>query len=287
MSQSPKVTPEQDELMWQLAESGEPNALEDFGRRYPDLRPEMTRRLNMVRSLKGSRPQQTSGRRFMPSRRDPDRPSPWVTGGLVVGLALGVAFVTFAAMQYLDGRRQTVAQTNPGVERPRNAAGSESGATETPDNTSGPVGNNPVITPGVPNPQFQPADPFQTKVTVVSGRVRLRQALDDIARQANITLEMAPGMPDLEIRCDYRDAPALAVLTDMGKNFGFTPMRQGDRNALLVPATDPTRRPLDGVGQSGAPVDPQRTPPVGASDPGALPLPADEANPTGQIRPNR
>ena len=283
MSQSPKVTPEQDELMWQLAESGEPHALEDFGRRYPDLRGEMTRRLNMVCSLKGSRPQAASGRRFMPSRRDPDQPSPWLTGGLVVGLALGVAFVTFAAMQYLDGNRQTVAQTTPAVNQTQNPTPTEGSTPDIPDNTSGAVGNNPVITPGVPNPQFQPADPFQTKVTVVSGRVRLRQALDDIARQANITLEMAPGMPDLEIRCDYRDAPALAVLTDMGRNFGFTPLRQGDRNALLVPATDPTRRNPEGIGQSGEPVNPERTPPVGATD-GTLPLPDEEP---GRANPNR
>lgn len=283
MSQTPKIMPEQDELMWQLAESGEPHALEDFGRRYPDLRPEMTRRLNMVRSLKGSRPQLTSGRRFMPSRRDPDRPSPWVTGGLVVGLALGVAFVTFAALQYLDGSRQTVAQTAPAINQPQNPQNPDGPGVTSPNNTSEAAGNNPTITPGVPNPQFQPSDPFQTKVTVVSGRVRLRQALDDIARQANVTLEMAPGMPDLEIQCDYRDAPALAVLTDMGRNFGFTPLRQGDRNALLVPATDPTRRNLDGVGQSGEPVNPERTPPAGAAG-GGLPLPTEE---TGQANPNR
>lgn len=229
-----KVPPEIDELMWQIAEADEPAAYAEFEARYPEFIQEMSKRTEMVRSLKGSRPAHAVRKRdrFMPSRQVQSRPvSAWALALVGVAAMAGVSFATYGVVKYVESQnpvKPTIIVQNPPAQTPQN--------TNLPTTTGG----TPQTTPDnaqQPPPQ-EPVDPFDTPVTVIADRTSLQEALYSIATQAGVTLELAPEFPNTEISIDYRGLPAIQVLRDMGRNFGFTPFVQTRNSALLIPALE-------------------------------------------------
>jgi len=238
------IPPEIDELMWSIAESDDSAAIEDFGDRYPSFRPEMAKRLQMVRSLRGARPQaaepKPKRKPFVPSResvpyREPGRWMMPVAAGFVL---VSVVFATYAVTIYTQRQKPDTAVTQP-VHTTTTAPAAQELAPEvtvptvqTPRNSAG---NTPPVAE---------VSPFDRPVTLVADQISLANALNLIARQIGVTLSSAPGMPDIDIAADYRNVPARQVLEDLGRNFGFTPLIQSEREALLIPAVDPN--PGDG-----------------------------------------
>ena len=245
-----KLPPELDELMWQIAEQGDAKAFDEFQDRYPEYMPEMLKRSSMVRGLKGSRPAHALRKRdrFMPSRQVKQNPVPnWALALVAAGLIAGGSFATYGIIRFNDSQKavnQPVAQTNQDTQQP---------LTNFQQNPPPVKNQNP--TPPV-NEQNAPPEivlPFDTLVTVINSRITLEEALFSIASQAGVKLEVAPGFPELDISIDYREAPAMEVLRDMGRNFGFSVFKQTETVALLVPARDETnpQDPLPLAGRSG------------------------------------
>ncbi len=261
-----KFSPEIDDLMWTVAESGDPAAVDEFCVRHPESADEARKRFTMVANLKGSRPKsarRSSPERFMPSARQVGPGVPrW---GYVAATALvlaGIVVATVGTVRYLDTKAKLAGQegsggTMQGFEQPTVIvpAGGQ------PTQQDRPGGQPTAETGGAPAPEV--VLPFDRLVTIVSKNASLSACLNDIALQAGIKLESAPGMPELNIELDYRETPAIAVLQDMGRVFGFSVMRQDASTALLIPAVDPTKRndqpPTSG---SSGPVNPN--PPAGA-----------------------
>ncbi|MEZ5162584.1 MAG: hypothetical protein R2688_02320 [Fimbriimonadaceae bacterium] len=198
-----KIPPEIDSLMWQLAESEDVAALDQFGQKYPDYKVEMTRRLKMVRGLKGAKPEKAAKTRdkFMPSPRVRAYGSPrWVMPVVAIGLLASVVFATVGTMRFMDSvNKKQVAETNEPVQMPGDQLG-QADPNLGPGNSTPSNPENNSVEP--PEPQVPPT-PFDTHVTVVASRIRLADALQDIAAQAGVSLEWAPGMPDIEIAVDY------------------------------------------------------------------------------------
>lgn len=258
-----KIPAELDELMWTLAEVDDPAAIDEFGERHPELRGELVKRLQMVRGLRGARPRHPLASpdvAFRPSANAPRyAPTPrWLAPAAAVFVLGSVVFATVAVTTYINRQNQT-ARTQPS--EPANPTDTNSAVTSS--STGNPDSNSTTAGPEQQPPQNPPIEqpkapgPFDRPITVVASRISLSQALDLIARQAGVTLTSAPGMPDFEIAADYRNVSTIVILQDLGRNFGFTPMIQSEREALLIPATDPgapeSPRPITGT---SSPIDP-------------------------------
>ncbi len=229
-----KVPPHIDELMWQIAEADDTSAYAEFEARYPEFIAEMSKRAELVRGLKGSRPAKAVRKRerFMPSRRVQPTPVPaWALGIDAVAAMAGVAFATYGVAKFVESRnpqQPTIIVQQP----PQNP----------PQNVNLPTNSNqtpkPETNPTTPLPPEEPLKPFDTPVTVIANQTTLQEALYSVATQAGVTIELAPNFPDLDISIDYRGVKAIDVLNDMGRNFGFTPFVQTDTSALLIPALE-------------------------------------------------
>lgn len=265
-----RVPPELDDMMWRLAESSDEKGHAEFLIRYPDYKSEFEKRIAMVNGLKGSRPKASRARPdFMPSARSLASASGPPRLALVGAAALvlaGTVFATLGTVRYLDSRRPvatTATAPDNHQQQPITTGGGQ------PEGGQLPVANNHDPKRDLPE-IVAPVSPFDSLVTVVATKLRLSNCLDDVARQAGIRLESAPGMEalDMDIEVDYRGVPAAAVLEDLARNFKFTILRQSADTALLVPAVDP-KKPLESgtAGTSGP-----SGPPTTGGDSGLSPV---------------
>ena len=262
-----KIPREMDELMWSVAEADDPQATAEFGERYPDLRVEMTKRLKMVRGLKGSRPR-SRAERFVPVqtvRRF--GPTKLAVAGVTALVLVSVGFASYAVFQITRKQDSNTAPIGPAasIDLPSGFVA--------PDDAVEPLEMNPDRTSGGDaNAAVPITDLFQNLVTISEPRILLTDAIRAVAVQAGVTITIAPGFQDLYIRIEYIDAPAKQVLADMGRVFGFTAMQQNARSALIIPAVDPldASSPPFGLGSSelipGEVVPSQPEVPIGQSD---------------------
>jgi hypothetical protein len=74
--------------------------------------------------------------------------------------------------------------------------------------------------------------------TVRLDHVNLLTALDAIAMQCRLHLEVAPDMPNPDIRLDAEGKSGLQILQDLGNQYGFSAFDQGNGNVLIIPARE-------------------------------------------------
>lgn len=237
-----RYTPSEDELMWLLAEQDDEGAIEAFLRRYPQHRLELLRRCRLVRELKGSRPasEEVVSRipRFSP-RAVPERRSrpAWAWSAVLAVVLVGVGFGSYRLVRQADLR---------GRETPA-LARDEAPQKEAPSSIS-PLPRREIEATPVPPPASPPARvpevapyvrPLDRPVTLRHARISLVEAINEVVLASGIAVQIAPGTPNPQIVCDYRNVPALEILKDLGRNFGFTAFEQDDRTVLIIPARDP------------------------------------------------
>lgn len=80
--------------------------------------------------------------------------------------------------------------------------------------------------------------PFDRPVSIMSSQTTLKAALRDVADQAGISLDVAPGLEDMDITANYNQVKAQVVLEDLGRTCGFTVLIQTETLALLIPARE-------------------------------------------------
>jgi len=228
-----KVPKDVDLLMWELAERGDPKAFEEFVQRYPQHRAELIKRASMVSGLKeakiGPDPSPPIPR-FIPRQSPPQSPE-WRWAPAFAIILLGV----LAYASYL-----VTASYVSKADQPRYVAAPNAGL---PD-------RNERITPKLPEPQSkqgqaqnnrenQNEPPMERPITIKIERAPLLVVLDAVAAEAGLLLEVGPKMPNPEIRMEYVQVPGTQILNDLGRAFGFTALKQGERRYLIVPAIDP------------------------------------------------
>jgi hypothetical protein len=234
-----RLSPEVDRLMWLAAESEDPAAIEDFAERFPGLRNELAKRIEMVRRMRASGREAHAGA-AVPPFRAPRRMGRqtlalrWSMAALALtALAFGSFHVTrawiarpapeekaTAALRYepvpdalLEGRDEP--ETSPSVQESSTASGAQ---------------------PPDDEPHAVPA--WQKRYTVKLENVGLRTALEAIAQQCGLEMVLPPDLPDDQVVVDYRSMTAQEMLADMGLRFGFTAFDQGEGKVLVVPARE-------------------------------------------------
>jgi hypothetical protein len=242
-----KVPEHLEELVWQVADANDPVLDADFETRYPDFAAEMRARRALSARLKAMRPAEEPIPDFQP-REKSDAPE-WreraiwaAAAGLV---AISVVAASFGAAAYIfrptnvepQKSDPPVVVVNPPAAEPN-------------QETPAPQVQEPAPQPSAQEPPPAPETPFDRLITFRMEQASLSQVLAEVARQAGLSLESAPGMPDPIIEASYTDSTAREVLRDLGRNFGFTALEQGRSSVLVIPATGrPTTPPPTGPGQ--------------------------------------
>jgi len=225
-----------DELMWLIAEEGDPSAMDAFCKRHPELAREMQRRFSMVRDLKGHRPASKPAVPQFQVREvvEPAPPMPrwvWVTGAAAALFAIGYASflgvsksLTPAPTKPTPVAQQPIA--NPPEPEKRILTGNDF-----PQN----------IVPPAPKPE--PDDLWRKPVTLNVDQTSLIAIFNEITAQTALNIELGPNLADTPVSYRAQAKPALEVLKELGKMVGFTVFEQGKNSVLIIPAVDPNTLP--------------------------------------------
>lgn len=239
-----KVPREIDELMWEVADNRSEALVEQFGSRYPEFVGELEKRIQMVADLKGSRPTRSLPAFEPRSEIRNLGPSRLAVASIAALVLCSVTFAAYALVQFNQSRHIDEPMTRPEliftppdfVEEP-----------------SAPEGSVEPVEPnlGTADPPVRPIethDPYLTAVSIESEEISLQAAIVQIAEQAGLHANVLPGFEDLKIRISYKDQPALGIIQALGKQFGFTAVRDATVDILIVPTrtgaplTDPNTR---------------------------------------------
>ncbi|RYG49277.1 hypothetical protein EON79_01835 [bacterium] len=245
-----QVPPEIESLIWTIAEDPTEKAVQEFHGRYPTYAGELARRIATVRALKGAGKENPPRRPGFTPRPEPapaGRTAAWAAGLALAAVA--VASFTFA----IFARRQPDApapQPIPVVVAPKPTPTIEPKPIPQPDPEpaltndlqEGDVGPIKEETPSWRKPR---------KVTLKG--VALVTALQTIAAQGGLKIQIDPGMPNPTINVSYQNLNTVEILQKMGLEYAFTPYDQGDGSVIIVPAredegqdsSDPERKRYD------------------------------------------
>lgn len=247
-----RIPPEIDQLMWDIAEQANSQALDQFETRYPEYKLEMAQRIAMVRGLRGSTRRPVERPRFQP------RPAPaptWSSPRMVaiaatlVLAAIGVASFTIGTL-LRPATKTTVVGVDPGPKvvpfepKPKENPAPKEPEPSTPEVTQTP----PVQVPAYLKP---------TDLTL--RKADLAIALKSIAAAGGLRLEIAPGLPQIDVVVDYRGLTPIQMLQELGRTYAFTAFEQEPGTVLIVPAVDETNPPAP------TPMPPTETPTSGGT----------------------
>lgn len=225
-----------DELMWLIAEEGDPSAMDAFCKRHPEMAREMQRRFSMVRDLKGHRPASKPEVPQFQVREVAESAPPlprwvWVTGASAALFAIGYA-------SYL-GVSKSLAPTPT---KPTPVAEQLQATMPEPEKrilTGNDFPQN--IVPPAPKPL--PDDLWRKPVTLNVDQTSLIAVFNEITAQTALNIELGPNLADTSVSYRAQAKPALEVLKELGTMVGFTVFEQGKNSVLIIPAVDPNTLP--------------------------------------------
>lgn len=227
-----KIPLEIDELMWQVAEAGDPMARLEFAGRYPQWVTELDKRAAVVRRFRSAKPA-ASVAPFQPalSANQARRPFSWRGAPMALaGLALAAIVVGQVVVSLSSSSQSRTSDIAP--------LGRSAGL--------GPaIGREAVVKEGrsVDGPiSVKALDPQRLVVNIASGP-SLRATLLNLARDSKINLVFAPGFKDEQVKIEVHYADYRHALERMGHEFGFTAFEQEEGTFLLVPEVDQDREP--------------------------------------------
>lgn len=238
------------ELMWLLAEQGEPSAIEAFTKKYPEHRVELLHRVKILRGIKSVRSDGLtsagSAAEFKPLSHIKELPKEfnWVPIKVGSGL-LGVGLVAFLLTSQFTGKTQSVQVQSPSVTQPTPATNSDpmERMYSLPQDRSTKVEPG-KLDPGAmqPVPTAEPLALLQRHVTVKADEERLLGVLNEISLQTGLMFQIAPGLADSPLSVDFHDITAEEALREIGQmlNIGF--FEQNPGQILIIPNGNTEKR---------------------------------------------
>ncbi|MDX2064367.1 MAG: hypothetical protein SFX74_01360 [Fimbriimonadaceae bacterium] len=240
-----RIPEEIDSLMWGIAESGDPSAVDQFAVRYPQYEAEMRKRIALVSGFKRAKPKTDPVRsvpKFSPRREIAEPRASWTPAAWAIGLSLAALGVASFTAFSLFGPKPTRDRPPVVADQGNQPEVKPWGSNPRPDVA-------PPISPvdGMrtePNPRDVPplrtGEPAYLRPTSVHiAKAKLADALALIGAQSGLEVVVAPGFPDVEVTVDYDGLSAIQILQELGRDYGFTAFDQGNGSVIAVPATDP------------------------------------------------
>jgi len=232
-----KIPADLDALMWTITEDNDMAAIDDFERRFPQFKGELATRIAMVRGLKQSRPAVRTVApipRFVP--RDSGPPAANRRSVFAVAMLGGLAVVALGAYAVVANLpkptpvlvpKNEVIHTQPEQDPNENAVGNM-------DREPGAL--NPTNPGTSTNPSV--AMPWDKPQSVSITDAALIDVLKLIAETCGLRIELAPNMPNPVVSVRYTNRAGMDMLKDLGRQYKFTPLEQGQGEVLIVPAVE-------------------------------------------------
>jgi hypothetical protein len=248
-----KIAPEIDRLMWTIAETGQTAAADDFNNRFPELKTELSRRVELMQELRKAKSLHINAvptpPAFHPSAKIPrsfgTAKGPTVAIALLAGAAIAVA--SYVVVGNMTRGTPTASGPDPACQVPLTPPPTHMSPpapkeTEMQTPASGQQGKHVNTmtsgagTPDVPAVQNETtADPMAEPQHVRLDGVPLKVAVKAIGSMCHIDIELAPGVPDQQVVAHYDGVSGRDIITDMGQRYGFAMVEDGKAKVLLIP----------------------------------------------------
>lgn len=227
-----------DRLLWTLAEHGDEKANEDFVKRFPQRRQELVQRTDAVKALKHAAPPadlEIPDFHLVPIKTQ----IPWKPISAVTALAaasiLGLLLLRPVATSQPEAKMSAATQAESklvfsdvdGMPQPQKHNLSQSEALR---DDYGARTNQDIRREKAQNP---PGMTIVRKLQMEGQPLSL--VLKLLAEQANLKLEVYPGLDDQEVSVDYRNEAALLIYQDLGKRYGFDAFEDKPGQIVVVP----------------------------------------------------
>jgi hypothetical protein len=236
------IPKELDELMWLVAESSDPAAIEDFQERHPIYQGELLKRIRTVRALKdaGRAPKAQPPVFVSPTKAQPQ--FKWWVAAVAFGALSVVAIGAWRMMP--PSYSHTLTDVGPGEQVISNARSSgPAPADSTKPSTfpdPGPLATNqpsPSNQTQRPNDEI-PVYPIDEPKSVSLEMAPLHTAIQAIAASGNYVVTIAPGTPNPEVKVNFENMTPFEMLKRLGDEYAFVPVIDGEYAILIIPKKD-------------------------------------------------
>ena len=228
--------PEIDRLMWALSENPNPQAMDEFGVRYPEWRSELLHRVGMVRGLRQSGTAKSAPKGAIPKfqLREPPRAipaRPLTFFGAVALCALAAASYVAVSNGSAQPPKQPLVPPVDLEPLKQQTVVKSNGSPTPPPQQNDQQAAPPRSTAEQPPMYLKPRD-LEVKGATI------RDALHLITNGTGIHLVIGPGFADQVVTLDYRNKNTLEMLMDMADRYAFTVSDEGDGTYLVIPVAD-------------------------------------------------
>jgi len=241
------ISPEIDRLLWAVAESGSEQARMEFLQRYPTYQAELEKRASLVSGLKAKRPtpdQVVLRPQFKPRPEVKPTKRPygnWVAGGFA--LAAVVALGYLGARAFSPPAPVTTQALPPPIQSQVDPPKVANPVEKSPNDAPQEAPENRKVTPPASDPSSVPPindqmNPWQKSQDVKVASAPLQTVLQMVAIRGGMKLEIAPGMSNPTISYEAHSKNAVDIMKDLGHQYGFTPMLDGENTVIAIPAVD-------------------------------------------------
>jgi len=225
-----------DELMWTVAEGGDPHAISEFGDRYPNMREELLKRLKTVQALKAGKRSVKAGAvpTFRTTQTKPVNWRPiWATFAVTI-----LAISAFGVWRINAAPTPVVNVPTINVEAPKLPESNieVDRGLPSPHSMNGERRTEPPINPPIVEPPTSVGLPIRTSLQVESAS--LHTAITMIADAGKLSVTIAPGTPDPVIRVDFQDMTPMDMLKELGQQYAFDTLLDGERAIIIIPKKD-------------------------------------------------
>ena len=225
---------EQIELLIQdLCASRDLKAIQEFEARFPEHKALLREHLAAGELMARSRPDVPHPvPRFFPPKQ-PVWPV-WATRGAIAAAVLGIGYASFLAgvKSVPPPPKVETAEAYPVERKPRIPVESSPLQLEyTPEEPGQPHEDD------VKAPQYQ-VPRLERRVTIEVANGSLFDVFRQIEGQTGLKISIAPGLEDKAVTVQHTGIAAKELLQDLGQQFMFTPIPQGDDEVLVIPARD-------------------------------------------------
>lgn len=271
-----QLPPEIESLIWAIAENGNPQAVIEFELRYPKYTIQLHERIKMVQALK--RTNSTDKPIARPEFKPRPLPPAETPRALWVGAAvLGLAALGFGAYTAIT----STAKAPPVVEKPNLETPAPTGPEfvvrenklPAPQNSEAPKlgtapdpGANQTEPEPTPRSASEDLPKYLTRQTLRVKSAPLHSALQLIGAAGGLTVEIAPGLANPNVRLDFDSMTPIEMLKALGQDYAFSAFDEGENRVLVIPARD---KVAESTNESTSPPADSQIPP--AADPKSTP----------------
>lgn len=223
--------------MWAIVDQDDPNAVYEFEKRYPRYSNELFRRLKTVDALKAS------GKKVpvasVPVFKNVEAAKPNYRLPVLLTATAILAISVFAFYGGSFGRKSEVPPQPPTPVAASSVKPEVVMSNDLSKQTVTVPSQTPFTSPSTGAARLEPiVSPGSKPIEMHIESAPLHAAIQLIAQAGGLKVTIAPGLANPNIKVDYDLMTPLQMLQALGRDYAFTPLMDGERDILVLPARD-------------------------------------------------